>query len=122
MGSGTFIFEIATVSDRRFFRYLPDLCHLNVEVANSFVERPDSFLPLLPALGKLTSSGSYFQRFLIALHSSERTFTSVLSMRLAQFGEYLAVLMAPEIQPTPATSSRFLHLFGVGGGPLMKVM
>lgn len=36
---------------QRFFRYLPDFCHLTVEVVNCFVERPDSFLSTLPARG-----------------------------------------------------------------------
>lgn len=66
-GEGTFICEITTARVRRFFRYLPDFCHLNVEVGNSFEERPDSFPSILPVLGKATMSGSHVQCFLIAL-------------------------------------------------------
>lgn len=109
-GRGTFLYEIAVACVRRLFRCLPDFCHLNVEVANGFVERPDSFSSILPMLGKSTSSDAHFQGFLIALRSSEQTFMTGPSMWLAQFGGYLAVLMAPEMQPTQAASSRFLHL------------
>lgn len=109
-----FICEIATARVRSFFRYLPDFYHLIVEVASSFVERPDSFPSVLPVLGKSTSSGAHFQCFLIVLCSFEQTFMTVLAVWLAQFGGCLAVLMAPEMQPTQAASSRFLHMFVCG--------